>query len=197
MVGLLLAAVLASPLPTNPPICAQYFPTTCSQALGEWLPQFATPDTFWDGATHITQRDNFSRATNNGSIVVFTVELQKAHVVYDKAHRIALYDTGCCSWSETVEAYASPPPKAVLDADLSALKTTRGVRLGMSRDAVTHIFGAAKAQAVPHHAGVSVLAYTTWPTRDKLSKTHSECGQFENLYFQNDRLISIQLGNGC
>jgi hypothetical protein len=49
---------------------------------------------------------------NGGTLVVFSISLQKAHVTYDRAHHIAFYWTGCCSWSETVLAYASPPPKA-------------------------------------------------------------------------------------
>ncbi len=143
VLALLLAAALASPLPSNPPICAQYFPTTCSQAVGEWLPQFAYPSDFWDGATHVTQRDSFGETTSNGTLVVFTIEMQRAHVIYDTARHIVFFVTGCCSWGEVV------------------------------------------------------LAYTTWPPRNKLSKTHSECGQFQNFYFRNDRLVQIQLGNGC
>src|SRR5271156_526684 len=100
MLGLLLAATLASPLPTNPPECEQYYPKACSEAVGEWLPQFATPDASWDGATHITKRDRFLRTTNDGTLVVFSIYLQKAGVRYDRAHGIAFYYTGCCSWSE-------------------------------------------------------------------------------------------------
>ncbi len=198
MLGLLLAAVLASPLPTNPPICVQYFHDACSEATGQWLPQFATPDTFWDDATHITQRDSFTLSTNSGTPVVFTINLQKARVTYDRAHRIVFYETGCCSWEEIVLAYQSTlAPKSLMNRDLSTLKTARGVRLGMTPGAVIGIYGAAKPQFVKGHGRVSVLAYTTWPPRNKLSKTHSECGQFQNFYFRNDRLVEIQLGNGC
>jgi hypothetical protein len=198
MLALLLAATLASPFPTNNPICAQYFPSTCSEAVGEWLPQYATPDTFWDGASHITQPDSFALSTHNGTLVVFTINLQKARVTYDATHRIVFYETGCCSWEEIVLAYQSTlPPKPLVNRDLSRLKTTRGVQLGMTSAAVIGIYGAAKPQFVKGHGRVSVLAYTTWPPRDKLSKTRSECGQFQNFYFRNSRLILIQLGNGC
>ena len=198
MLGLLLTVALVGPLPTNNPICTQYFRTACSEAVGQWLPQYATPDTFWDGATHIAQRDSFARSTNNGTLAVFTINLQKAHVTYDTAHRIVFYETGCCSWDEVVLAYQSTlPPKPLANSDLATLKTARGVQLGMTSAAVTGIYGAAKAQFVKGHGRVSVLAYTTWPPRNKLSKTHSECGQFENFYFQYGRLIQIQLGNGC
>lgn len=198
MLALLLAATLTSPFPTNNPICTQYFPSTCSEAVGEWLPQYATPDTFWDGATHITQRDGFAMSTNSGTLVVFTIDLQRAHVTYDTARRIVFYETGCCSWDEIVLAYQSTlPPKPLVNRDLSTLKTTRGVQLGMTSAAVIGIYGAAKLQFVKGHGRVSVLAYTTWPPRNKLSKTHSECGQFQNFYFRENRLILIQLGNGC
>ncbi len=196
MLGLLLAAALATP--TNPPICVQYFPRTCSQAVGEWLPQFATPDTYWDGAAHITQRDSFPLSTNTGTLAVFTINLQKAHAIYDTVHRIVFYETGCCSWDEIVLAYESTlPPKSLVNRDLSTLKTTRGVRLGMTSAAVVGIYGVAKPQFVKGHGRVSVLAYTTWPPRNQLSKTRSECGQFQNFYFRNNRLVQIQLGNGC
>jgi hypothetical protein len=198
MFGLLLVVALASPLPTNNPICEQYFKSACSEAVGQWLPQFATPDTYWDGATHITQRDNIEQNKVNGTLVVFTISLQKAHVVYDTSHRIALYETGCCSWNEIVLAYQSTlPPKPLANRDLSAVKTARGIRLGMTSADVVRIYGATKPQFVKGEGRVSVLAYTTWPPRNKLSNTHSECGQFQNFYFRSGRLIMIQLGNGC
>lgn len=197
VLALLLAAALASPTPAaSPPFCAQYFHAACSEATGKWLPSFGYPSDFWDGATRITQRDTFSRA-HAGTLAVFSNSLQKAYVTYDRAHHLAFYRTGCCSWGETVLAYASPPPKTVVDGDLSGLKTARGIRLGMSPADVMGVYGNAKAQIVPQHAGVSVLAYTTWPPRNQLSKTHSECGQFQNFYFQDNRLVLIQLGNGC
>lgn len=194
MLGFLLAAAVASP--SNPPICAQYFPSTCNQAVGEWLPQFATPDMFWDSATHITQRDSFPQSPNSGTLVVFTIELQKAHVIYDAAHRRVFYETGCCSWDEVVLSYAGAPPKPLVNGNLSLLKTTRGVRLGMSPLDVVRIYGTALPQRVAR-TNLTVFAYTTWPPRAKLSKTHSECGQFENFYFQGETLVLIQLGNGC
>lgn len=196
MLELILAVALASPAPTNPPICAQYFPSACNQAVGEWLPQFATPDTFWDRATRVTQRDGFSLSPGSGTLVVFTIALQKAHVIYDPAHGRVFYETGCCSWDELVLSYASAPPQPLEDRNLWPLKTTRGVALGMSRWEVMRIYGATDPQLVAQ-SDVTVLAYTTWPPRNKLSKTHSECGQFENFYLHNDKLVQIQLGNGC
>ncbi|MGB6986080.1 MAG: hypothetical protein WBD74_08940 [Candidatus Aquilonibacter sp.] len=196
MLALLLAAALASPVPTNPPICPQYFHEACSEATGKWLPQFATPDMFWDSATHITQRDSFPQSPSSGTLVVFTVELQKAHVIYDGAHRRVFYETGCCSWNEVVLSYAGAPPKPLANRDLSLLKTTRGVQLGMSPLDVVRIYGTALQQRIAR-TNLTVFAYTTWPPRNELSKTRSECGQFENFYFQGETLVLIQLGNGC
>lgn len=198
MLALLLAVALASPAPTNDPNCVPYFHDACSEAVGQWLPEFATPDAFWDDATRITQRDSLEQNKVDGTLAVFTIELQKARVVYDRTHRIVFYETGCCSWNEIVLAYEStPPPKPVVDRDLTMLKTARGVRLGMTTSDVVRIYGDTKPQFVKGHGRVSVLAYTTWPPRNQLSKTHSECGQFQNFYFRNGRLILIQLGNGC
>ena len=196
MLALLLAAALARPVPTNPPICAQYFPSTCNQAVGEWLPQFATPDAFWDHATHITQRDRFPQNPKGGTLIVFTVEMQKAYVIYDAAHGRVFYETGCCSWDETVLAYVFAPPKTLANQNLWPLKTVRGVTLGMDPWEVMRIYGSSERRIV-ENTDLIVLAYTTWPPRNKLSKTKSECGQFENFYFRLNKLIEIQIGDGC
>jgi len=200
MIALLASIVLAltSPrvLPTDPPLCLQYFPAACNEAVGQWLRQFATPDTFWDRATHITQRDSFPQSPKGGTFVVFRPELQKAHVIYDAAHGRVFYETGCCSWSETVLAYSVAPPALLANQNLWPLRTTRGIQLGMTPWEVMRVYG--DAMRLPlSQPGMTVLAYTTWPPRDKLSKTHSECGQFENFYFFNNALVLIQLGNGC
>jgi hypothetical protein len=86
----------------------------------------------------------------------------------------------------------------VVDHDLSALHTVRGIRLGMSPGGVTLRYGANTLRRVPRAKDVYVLAYTTWPPKSQVTGiVRSPCGQFQNFYFRNDRLVLIQLGNGC
>jgi len=58
-------------------------------------------------------------------------------------------------------------------------------------------YGKSIPQQVLGHRDVSVLSYTTWPPRKSLKVIHTPCGQFQNFFFRDDRLVMIQLGNGC
>jgi hypothetical protein len=214
MLALLLMATIASPqaLPKNPPECVQYFHAACNEALGEWLPTFSKSSVFWDAATHVSVRDafvyesepsepsdrfGFEGPADGTSFVYGFAGKPAGRVVYDYAHRIAFYEYGCCSGLDVVAAYAAPPPTTVGDRDLRALKTVRGIHLGMTSAEVTFIYGSATPQRVAYFPDVDVLPYTTWPPSKEETMIHSPCGQFENFYFRDDRLVLIQLGNGC
>jgi hypothetical protein len=165
-------------------------------SLSAWLPAFANSSAFWDDAVHISQRDEFSYIGANGTS--FVVGPARGRVVYDYTHHIALYHVGCCAWGDVVLGYASLPPERVVNRDLTALHTVRGIRLGMSPGGVTLRYGANTLRRVPRAKDVYVLAYTTWPPKSQMiGITRSPCGQFQNFYFRNDRLVLIQLGNGC
>lgn len=168
---------------------------------------------FWAGATYVSQRDAFvyeGEPTESGDYLGFQGPADgtflvygdagppKGRIVYDYAHRIAFYEQGCCSWHDVVAGYAEKPPAAVVDRDLRPLKTVRGMHLGMTSAEVTFIDGPATEQRVPRYEGVYVLSYTTWPPGSINAKVvHTPCGQFQNFYFRDDRLVLIQLGNGC
>jgi hypothetical protein len=201
---------LATPLPTNPPECAQYFHQACSEALGEWLPGFAFSSVFRGDAKHITHTDGFVYAGKNapspdllalrgpddGTFFVYgDAGPPKGDVVYDYAHHIAFYDQGCCSWFESVAGYASPPPKRIVDRDLSTLRTERGIRLGMSPADVEAVYGANTLRALPKTPGISVLAYTA--VLKMPSTIRAACEQDDNFYFRDSRLVLIQVGNAC
>jgi hypothetical protein len=122
----------------------------------------------------------------------------RGHVVYDPAHRIAFFEQGCCSASEVVAAAdVVPPPKHVVTNDLSGLSTVRGIRLGETPTAVMQIYGKSKMLTVTGHAGLQMLAYTTWKPFKSVSTVASPCGQFQNFVFRQERLIYIRFGNGC
>ena len=206
IIAMLLLVTKPSPLPTNPAVCVQYFHAACSQALGEWLPGIFYA-AFWDHAAVIVRRDAFryeGESPQPSALVRGKPPLDgtffsygdagppKGRVVYDYAHRIAFYNQHCCSWGEVVAALASPPPKRVVDRDLSTLRTIRGIRLGMSPSQVQAIYGRATRVAVPGHPGTVALAYTTVPRRSK-----SQCGEFQNFYFHHGRLVMIQIADGC
>jgi hypothetical protein len=205
---------LLTALPTNSPECVRLYRTACSEALGKWLPTFALANDFWsrNSATHITRSDGFSyegqraptpgaeglEGAKDGTFFVYgNAGPPKGQVVYDYAHHVAFYDQGCCSWHDSVAAYAPPPPKRVVNRDLTQLHTVRGVRLGMSPEQVQRIYGKATLRNVRGYNGVDVLPYTTFPPRDQANAIYTPCGQFENFFFQNDRLVLIQIGNWC
>jgi hypothetical protein len=120
--------------------------------------------------------------------------------VYDPVHRIVFYGEGCCSWSDLVAAADVRPPRhRIVERDLRALQTLRGVRLGMSPMQVMSVYGRAKLLAVVGHPRVRMLAYTTWPPVASAIQGAGplQCGQFQTFYFRHQRLVLIQLGNGC
>jgi hypothetical protein len=124
-------------------------------------------------------------------------EPKKVNVLYDPAHAIVLYDKGCCAWRGfALTAGFARPPSPVAAMDLHAVRTMRGVSLGMSSSAVEKIYGAAKVHAAKERPGMNILSYTTM--RGTPSKPAGDaCGQFQSFFFQRDRLVSIELLTGC
>jgi hypothetical protein len=121
----------------------------------------------------------------------------RGRVVYDRAHRIVLYDKGCCAERGfALTANVEQPPKPVSDADLSGVHTKRGVSLGMTQAQVERIYGPTRPHETKRRLGVMTLSYTTMkgtPTKP----AGDACGQFQSFSFRQDRLISIELLAGC
>lgn len=192
-----------SAAPTEDPDCRRFYDGACSEAMGAWLPTFGFASDHLKSATRVRQRDGFvyehQKRPFDGTFFVYgNAGPPKGRIVYDYAHHIAFFVQGCCSWQDVVAASTDvPPPKHVVSRDLSGLHTVRGVRLGMTTTAVLHIYGHSNVLSVAHAEGVRMLAYTTWPTKDIMKSIDPECGQFEIFYFRHDRLILIQLGDGC
>jgi hypothetical protein len=178
-----------------------------------WLPGIAFDSAFRNLATRIAERDAFVyegtpqrrdappfdfQGPYDGTFFLYgDAGPPKGRVVYDYAHHIAFYEQGCCSWQEIAAGYASPPPKTVANRDLTNLVTVRGIRLGMSTEAVERVYGRAKLVPVPKRIRTYVLPYTTWPPKQQVTVVRMPCGQFQNFYFRDNRLILIQIGNGC
>ncbi|HVA32827.1 MAG TPA: hypothetical protein VNG31_01690, partial [Candidatus Baltobacteraceae bacterium] len=91
-------------------------------------------------------------------------EPQRGRVVYDSSHRIVLYYSGCCaSRAYVLAADASPPPMPLRAADLSGVRTQRGITLGMTIDQVQHVYGPATAYAPSNGPpGVRILTYSSF-----------------------------------
>ncbi|MDQ2865967.1 MAG: hypothetical protein M3R51_07045 [Candidatus Eremiobacteraeota bacterium] len=199
---------------TSNPKCTRYFHNACSEAMGAWLPTLGYPGTWWERglAAHITRRDGFlyegERPTaaqflgyqgpKDGTFFVYgNAGPPKGHAVYDPVHRIAFYQQGCCSWNDVVAATnVTAPPKPVVKRDLHDLVTVRGIRLGQTMPEVMRIYGKSTPIPISAHLDVHVLPYTTWRPIQTLHSIDS-CGQFQNFFFRKNRLIMIQLGNGC
>jgi hypothetical protein len=202
------------------PDATKTFGSAWSPALGAWLPD---PDTGFDawskgqaalsgrydyfvcGAprTPTETKQSFYYAgsgcplVTNGTYYVYgTAEPIKGNVVYDRAHRIVLYSRGCCAWRGfALSANAGPPPKPVSGANLSGVRTMRGVSLGMTRAQVEKIYGPARPHGTKGRPGGTTLSYTTM--KAKPNEPGDACGQFQSFSFLRDQLVSIELLAGC
>jgi hypothetical protein len=163
-------------------------------------------DFFLCGKTPVAQETPFANFAyagrgcplleNGTSFVYGATEPTKGRVVYDSAHRIALYQEGCCAWRNTVlAAGVGAPPTPVQNADLGSVRTDRGVTLGMGEEQVIAIYGRAAAHAVKGAASVAMLSYTTM--HGNPSSAANACGQFQNFAFRNKKLFYIELLAGC
>jgi hypothetical protein len=118
----------------------------------------------------------------------------KGRIVYDYAHDLVLYKVVCCSLGEQVLARSAlRPSRRLPNSDLSRVHTQRGIALGESLADVRRIDGNAASLPVPSHAGLRMLSYAAL----RAVSPNSECGQWQTFIFRNDRLISIELENGC
>jgi hypothetical protein len=189
--------------------CRQFFRDACSEAMGRWLPTFGYGDdqlkyvkrTYRnDAIVYKNERPwlssqflNFWGPADGTRFVYGQAGPPRGAVVYDRAHRIAYYGQGCCSWTEAVAAANVPaPPKYVKASNLQHLSTLRGVRLGQTPAQVQKIYGHTTLRPVGGHPGIAVLAYQALqPSKSQ------DCGQFQNFFFRGNRLILIQLENAC
>jgi hypothetical protein len=189
-------------------------------ALGAWLPDPDTGFTAWangqaaassaydyfvcGNASPAEKKQSFyypgsacPLVKSGTSFSYSTPEPKKVNVLYDAAHAIVLYDKGCCAWRGfALTQVVSRPPAPVAAMDLRAVRTMRGVSLGMSSLAVQKLYGAAKPHATKERPGMTTLSYTTM--RGTPSKPSGDaCGQFQSFFFRQDRLVSIELLTGC
>jgi hypothetical protein len=127
---------------------------------------------------------------------------RRSHIVYDAAHRIALYDTGCCSYQESIAVAGAPlPPVPVRGRDLGALRTLRGASLGDVPKRVMKLYGSARLRASKNHPGWKFLSYTNFHSsiyQDAHSKEPNvTCGKQWGFIFHNERLSTIEIYGGC
>jgi hypothetical protein len=194
--------------------------SSIDSALGAWLPDPEAGFGAWSkGQTARTTvydyfvcgserapsvgKENFDYAggacplVKNGTAFAYgTAGPIKGSVLYDRDHEVAFYYKGCCAWRGfALTSKLEPPPKPVNNANLSAVHTMRGVRLGMTQARVEQVYGAARSHPAKGLPGATTLSYTTMKGTPKNSS--EACGQFQSFSFENDRLISIELLIGC
>ena len=195
---------------------------SAATSIGTWLPKIAPDFTPWGQAkaTYHGRFDSFVCANaspapkaspssfdyamsrcpvlQGGTPTVFgSGEPQRGKAVYDAAHRIALSYSGCCAArSYVLAAGVGAPPITIRSADLSAVKTSRGVGLGTTMSDVVAAYG----KAVPYLAGtgasaVPVLSYTTFGS----NPVHSSeaCGQYQTFAFRAKKVTAIEIYAGC
>jgi hypothetical protein len=110
-------------------------------------------------------------------------------ILYDPAHHIAIYQLGGHAWTQTVVASHMPAPpiaKPVLTADLSALRTHRGIALGDSSEKVKRVYGLARNLRTIGLPELLRLSYET-----PINTINSPCENNDEFIFKNDRLISM------
>ena len=123
---------------------------------------------------------------------------QRGNVVYDRVHQIVLFSRGCCSVeSAIVAAGIGPPSTSVYEADLTNVRTSGGLKLGMSIDAVEKIFGPTAQRSVTGRPGLVVLLYGTKPPQPSQLCGGDAGKQTLTLAFRNTRLTYIEIGTGC
>lgn len=98
--------------------------------------------------------------------------------VYDPKHGIAFKTTGQDSGVERTLRYATAPSVHVQTADLNGMHTTSGATLGMSADAVIHMFG---KPYIVKGCGIERYAYSTGVQEDALEFT-IEHGRVVEIY---------------
>jgi hypothetical protein len=187
-------------------------------SLGAWLPDPNIGDAAWqkgqaamtnqydyfvcgDARAPAAKKESFDYAGSGCPLIKKATSFAyapsgKGSVVYDGAHKIVLYSKGCCAWRGfALSANVGPPPKPVSSADLTAVRTMRGVTLGMSQAQVERIYGPARPYGAKGQPNVTTLSYTTMKT--KFTEPGGACGQFESFSFRQSRLISIELYVAC
>jgi hypothetical protein len=195
-------AASAAPVPaaTSTPAWAHDYATFLkrrNEALGAWLPVNESLFEPWrrhhaaDGP--LGWNEMFTVPASATNFWYGQAGPPKVNLVYDPRRRVALYEQGCCAWQETVLAEVSkPPPSPVRRANLRAMRTPRGIGLGVSPDAVRRAYGPAVLYRSTMKPELRVLSYY----RNQHTKG-SDCGWYENFVFRANRLIEIQAGHGC
>lgn len=190
--------------------CRPYFHDACSEAIGNWLPTSGLRESYRDEATHVASEDRFidgklrpkaygadAGGPTNGTFFVYgDAGPLQGHVWYDRIHRIAFYQQGCCSWSDAVAASNVPPPsKSIASRDLRGLVTMRGARLGQPVSDVMRLYGPSSLSRVEGR-DARVLAYSTFRSQTS-NAPGATCGQLQRFFFRAGRLVLIQLSNAC
>lgn len=127
----------------------------------------------------------------DGAIYGFQVGSDKWRVVYDPANHLAYYGESCCAFGRDVlMRISTAAPHGVPRRDLSAMRTVRGVMLGMTAAQVKALEGPAPRKLRPGRSGRTALAY--WSTLD--GKT---CVEERTFVFAHDRLQAIHVVEAC
>jgi hypothetical protein len=175
--------------------CRRYYRAVCNNwRIAEWLPSVIA-DGFepWrqNKASSIDFTDGFLSYPQGGTPFVYGESgPPRGTAVYDYTHAIAFYSQGCCAWHETVlAARVKAPPMRVADRNLRYVHTVHGIALGDTFKHVEALYGSAVPQSIPREPGMTLLSY--------VHMTGKTCGQFQNFAFLRNRLVYIELLNGC
>jgi hypothetical protein len=196
-IALIFAAAISIAYPRSTPSARFQPPADCARyihngacanwKLGPWLPALEASGP--SAATNV--RDDFERNWRTGT--PFTYGLAgppSGSASYDRRNRIAFYYVGCCSWGSTVLAEGvGAPPVPVVDATLSVVQTTRGLRLGLTMARVQQLYGPATPSPARGVSGLTVLSYR--------HVIRQPCEQDVDVAFLHDRAVYIGINWGC
>jgi hypothetical protein len=127
----------------------------------------------------------------DGATYGFAVGKDTWRVVYDPVHRLVFYGESCCAFGRDVLVRVrTAAPRSVPRRDLSAMRTARGILLGMTVAQVEVREGSAPRTLGPTVDGRAALAY--WSSLD--GKT---CVEERTFVFRRDRLEAVHVVRGC
>lgn len=113
--------------------------------------------------------------------------------VYDFAHHIAA-NSFYGEFQGSTIFYAAPPPSKITSRDLSGVRSTRGLTLGMSPQQAASDVAVPIASVSPVKIGGKVVpGYSALSVNKPCPKPHM-CGQIATVFFENNRAIAIRIG---
>jgi len=168
--------------------------------IGGWLPTLGVQFSPWGSAQakYVRKFDSFrcgsAAPSSTANPATFDYPMSACAVLMGGT--AFSFGSGEPQRGRVLAADASPPPMPLRAADLSGVRTQRGITLGMTIDQVQHVYGPATAYAPSNGPpGVRILTYSSFSS-DPVRSSEA-CGQYQVFAFRDRRLYFIEIYVGC